>query len=125
MKAPYASPPEWGNHVLKLWPSYYPGVDEQRTDAIDVPDDGWAPQLRIGGFTALLTIAAGFAVLAGWVWLGGLGIVLGLVVDVIGLVWLRRRYGAVVPRHVPGRALLQLLVAAVVLGGIAFLANGG
>jgi hypothetical protein len=98
-------------------------VDELRTDAIDVPNDGWTPQLRIGGFAALLTIAAGFAVLAGWVWIGGLGIVLGLIVDVVGLVWLNRRYGAVFPREVPGGALLRLLVAMVVLGGIAFLAR--
>ena len=121
--APYASPPEWGNHVLKLWSSYYPVVDELRADAIDVPNDGWTPQLRIGGFAALLTIAAGFAVLAGWVWIGGFGIVLGLIVDVAGLVWLSRRYGAIFPREVPGGVLLRLLVAIVVLGGIAFLAR--
>jgi hypothetical protein len=96
-------------------------VDEP---SVDVLDDGWAPQLRVGGFATLLTIVVGFAVLAGWVWIGGLGIALGLVVDMVGVFWLRQRYGAVFPRQVPGRVLLQLLVAAVVLGGVAFLANG-
>jgi hypothetical protein len=85
--------------------------------------DGWSPHVRVGAYALLLTIAAGFAVLAGWVWLGGIGIVLGIVVDVIGMVWLRRRYGAVLPQDVPGGALLRVLVAAIVLTGIAFLAN--
>lgn len=98
-------------------------VNQLSNDTMDVADDGWAPQVRVGVYSLLLTVAAGFAVLAGWVWLGGIGIVLGIVVDVFGVVRLRRRYGAVVPREVPGGALLQLLVAAVVLAGIAFLAN--
>ena len=85
--------------------------------------DGWAPHVRVGAYALLLTVAAGFAVLAGWVWLGGIGIVLGIIVDVVGLVWLRRRYGAVLPQDAPGGALLRLLVAAIVLAGIAFLAN--
>lgn len=90
---------------------------------MDVADGGWAPHVRTGGYALLLTIAVGFAVLAGWVWLGGIGIVLGIIVDVAGLVWLRRNYGAVVPQDVPGGALLRLLVAAIVFVGIAFLAN--
>ncbi len=94
-------------------------VDQLSNNAMD----GWAPHARVGTYALLLTVAAGFAVLAGWVWLGGIGILLGIVVDVIGLVWLRRRYGAVLPQDVAFGALLQLLVAAIVLTGIAFLAN--
>ena len=90
---------------------------------MDVTDDGWGPHARMGVYALLLTVAVGFAVLAGWVWLGGIGIVLGIIVDVIGMVWLRRRYGAVLPQDVPGGALLRVLVAAIVLTGIAFLAN--
>jgi hypothetical protein len=97
-------------------------VDELRTDAIDVPDDGWAPHVRIGGYTALLIIAAG-SVLVGWVLIGGFGIVLGLIADVAGIAWLRRRYGAVVPPDVPAAGLLLLLMAAIVLAGIAYLVN--
>ena len=94
-----------------------------RTDAIDVPGTSWAPHLRTGLYALLLTIAAGFAVLLGWVWIGGFGIVLGLIADVAGLVWLRSRYGQVVPAEVPGGALLRVFLAAVVLAGIAFLVN--
>lgn len=98
-------------------------MDELRTNALDVPDDGWAPHLRAGLYVLLLTLSAGFAVLVGWVWIGGFGIVLGLIVDVIGVAWLRTRYGSVVPRDVPGGAMLRVLVALVVLAGIAFLVN--
>ncbi|HEX4722739.1 MAG TPA: hypothetical protein VH333_09510 [Pseudonocardiaceae bacterium] len=86
-------------------------------------DAGWAPHVRVGGYTALLIVAAGFAVLLGWILIGGFGIVLGLIVDVAGLAWLRQRYGAVLPSDVPGGALLRVLLAAVVLAGIAFLVN--
>jgi len=98
-------------------------VDELRTDALDVPHDGWAPHLRAGLYALVLTLAAGLAVLVGWVWIGGFGIVLGLIVAAIGLGWLRTRYGAVVPRDVPGGALLRVLVAAIVLAGIAYLVS--
>lgn len=103
-----------------MWPSYYPVVDELSNNAVD---DGWAPHLRIGGFALLLTLAAGFAILVGWIWLGGFGIVLGIVAAVAGMSWLRRRYGAVFPEEVSGSALLRLLAAVVVLGGIAVLLN--
>jgi hypothetical protein len=119
MLAPYLQPPDRGNHRLKLWPSYYPMVDQLSNNTMD----GWAPHVRVGAYALLLTVAAGFAVLAGWAWLGGIGIVLGIIVDVVGAVWLRRRYGAVLPRDVPGGALVRVLVAAIVLTGIAFLAN--
>jgi hypothetical protein len=96
-------------------------VDEPSTDALDVPHDGWAPHLRAGLYALLLTLAAGMAVLVGWVWIGGFGIVLGLIVAAFGVGWLTMRYGGLVPRDVPGGALLRVLVAAVVLAGIAFL----
>jgi hypothetical protein len=121
--APYLQPPDRGNHRPKLWPSYYRTVNQLSNNTMDVADGGWAPHVRMGGYALLLTIAVGFAVLAGWVWLGGIGIVLGIIVDVAGLAWLRRRYGAVLPQDAPGGALLRLLVAAIVLVGIAFLAN--
>lgn len=98
-------------------------MDELSTDAFDVPDAGWGPHVRVGIYTALLIIAAGFAVLVGWVLIGGFGIVLGIVGDIAGLAWLRSRYGAVLPGEVPGGALLRVLVAALVLGGIAVLVN--
>jgi hypothetical protein len=98
-------------------------VDELRTDVIDLPNDGWAPHLRIGIYTALLTISAGLAVLVGWAWIGGFGVVLGLVADVAGMAWLRQRYGAVIPRDAGGGALLHVLVAAVMLAGIGLLIN--
>jgi len=96
-------------------------VDELSVDA----NDGWAPHVRIGVYALLLTVAAGLVVLVGWTWIGGFGIALGLVADVAGLAWLRQRYGAVLPQDVPGGALLRLLVAAVVLAGIAFLVSRG
>jgi hypothetical protein len=98
-------------------------VDELRTDAVDAPNEGWAPHVRAGLYALLLTLTAGFAILLGWVLVGGFGIVLGLIVAAVGLGWLRTRYGAVVPRDVPGGALLRVLVALVVLAGIAFLVN--
>ena len=98
-------------------------VDEPRTDALDVPHDRWAPHLTAGLYALLLTLGAGMAVLVGWVWIGGFGIVLGLIVAATGLGWLRTRYGAVVPRDVPGGALLRVLVAAIVLAGIAYLVS--
>jgi hypothetical protein len=125
MLAPYLQPPYWGNHLPKAWPSYHLIVDELRTDAIDVPDGGWAPHLRTGLYALLLTLAAGFAVLLGWVLLGGFGIVLGLVAAGIGLAWSRQREGAVIPRDVRGGAMLRVLLVAVVLAGIAFLVNRG
>jgi hypothetical protein len=99
-------------------------VNQVSYDPIEVPDPGWAPHLRIGLFALLLTLAAGFAVLLGWVWIGGFGIVLGLAADVAGVMWVRQRYGAVFPQDAPPGLLLRLLVAVVVLGGIATLING-
>jgi hypothetical protein len=123
MLAPYPPPPARGKHVLKVWPSYYPVVNQVSYDPTEIPDQGWAPHLRIGVFALLLTLAAGFAILLGWVWIGGFGIVLGLIVDVAGIAWVNRRYGAVFPPDAEPGLLLRVLAAVIVLGGIAALIN--
>ncbi|HVV19989.1 MAG TPA: hypothetical protein VHF06_11180 [Pseudonocardiaceae bacterium] len=85
--------------------------------------DAWAPQLRIGGFSVLLPLVLGLALLLFWILLGGFGIVLGLIADVIALVKWRQRYGAVFPKDVAPRDLFIVFVATVVLGALAFLAD--
>jgi hypothetical protein len=83
---------------------------------------GWAPHVRIGVFALLFPLLLGFAVLTPWVWLGGLGIVLGLVADVIALAWWRARKGAIFPAEVSIPELAVLVVATAALGVVAFLA---
>jgi hypothetical protein len=85
--------------------------------------DAWAPQLRIGGFSVLLPLVLGLTLLVLWVLIGGFGIVIGLVIDVIAVVKWRQRYGAVFPQDIAPRDLFAVLVAAIVLGGLAFLVN--
>lgn len=85
--------------------------------------DSWAPQLRIGGFSVLLPLVLGLALLVLWSLLGGFGIVLGLIVDVVALVWWRNRYTAVFPDDVAPRDLFFLAAAVVVLAALAFLIN--
>jgi hypothetical protein len=87
------------------------------------PVDGWAPHLRIGVYSLLLPLGLGFAILVPWVWLGGFGVVLGIIADIIWLAMWKQRKGAIFPPDVAPGALLRLLVAVVVLGGLAFLAG--
>jgi hypothetical protein len=89
----------------------------------DPTRDAWAPQLRIGGFSILLPIVLGMTLLVLWILLGGFGIIVGLVADVIAVVKWRQRYGAVFPRDVAPRDLLFVFAAAVVLAALAFLVN--
>jgi hypothetical protein len=98
-------------------------VNELLDDRTDPPADSWAPHLRIGGFSVLLPLALGFILLVLWVLLGGFGIVLGLIADVVALAWWRKRYDAVFPSDVAPRDLFLLTGAVVVLGGIAFLVD--
>jgi hypothetical protein len=93
--------------------------------SLDTPVTGWAPQLRVGAFSVLLPLALGFGILAPWVWLGGFGIVIGIVVDVVAVLWWRGKQDAVFPKDVAPSSLLKLLVVTVVLGGVAFLSNVG
>jgi hypothetical protein len=85
------------------------------------PAGGWAPHLRIGGFSVLLPLALGFTVLVLWILIGGFGILLGVIADVAALAWWRRRYDAVFPGDIAPRDLLMMGTAVVVLGALAFL----
>ena len=87
--------------------------------------DSWAPQLRIGGFSVLLPLVLGLALLVLWSLIGGFGIVLGLIVDVVAVMWWRRRYEAVFPQDVAPRDLFFMTAAAIVLAALAFLINKG
>lgn len=106
-----------------LWPVTIANVTDGPNDELEPAAAGWAPQLRVGAFAALLPLALGFPVLIGLIWLGGFGIVLGIAAAVGLLVAWYRRQGAVFPREIGGGALLAVLVVTVVLGGIAFLLN--
>jgi len=89
----------------------------------DIQYAGWAPHLRIGGFSVLLPLVLGLAILVPWVWLGGFGIFLGLIGDVAWLFWWRQKRGGVFPPDVSAGTLAKMVVAVVVLGGLAFLAQ--
>jgi hypothetical protein len=100
-------------------------VNELRYDGDDATADSWAPQLRVGAFSLLLPLVLGFTVLVLWIWLGGFGIVLGLILDVVAVAWWRGKRGQVIPADPTPADLIKVLVVTIVLGGIAVLANVG
>jgi hypothetical protein len=71
-----------------------------------VTNYNWGSDLRIAAAAALAPFLCGLLVLLGLLWLGGFGIVLGLVAAIVWAVWWYRRNGAVIPREVDTRALL-------------------
>jgi len=87
---------------------------------MDVADDGWAPHARMVSTHA----ADGHRRLRGarrLVWLGARLVLASSWTSPAWLAAAPLRRGA--PQDAPGGALLRLLVAAIVLVGIAFLAN--
>jgi hypothetical protein len=85
----------------------------------DLPADGWAPHIRVGLFAVLFPLLLGFAVLAAWVWLGGMGILLALALDIAALVLWRRRKGATFP---PDLTIIELAIMLLITGGLGALA---
>jgi hypothetical protein len=98
-------------------------VNELRFDGDDTTADSWAPQLRVGAFSVLLPLVLGFTILVFWIWLGGFGIFLGLIIDAVAVAWWRGKQGQVIPADPKPMDLVKVLVVTVVLAGIAVLAN--
>ena len=80
---------------------------------------GWASDLKVAAVAAMAPLLAGSAVLLGYLWLGGFGILVGLGGAIGWGVWWYRRESAFFPRDA---ALGPLVVTALITFGVVFLA---
>lgn len=71
------------------------------------------------GAAALLTFTCGMIALIGYMMIGGLGIVLGIIGIVFGLVWWKGHHERMLPRDLPTKSLVLLGITGLALFGLA------
>jgi hypothetical protein len=79
---------------------------------------GWGSDLKVAAVAAMAPLLAGSAVLLGYLWLGGFGVVLGIGGAIAWAVWWYRRESAFFPRDIQ---TAPLVITTVVTFGLVFL----